>query len=167
MNKITADHLARRACIYIRQSTPDQVRHNLESQRRQYGLVLAGRDFPILFRELKIGKPESWLIQNSALGKVVVNGASTKQVEFEFARWSAEFLAGIAAAVTERPAGAHLIEPRCRYRPTGAVEQLRQDRKPLGRAVDRPAASRHHKKATGPLRGFVHPGHRSSFVGRE
>ncbi|MGH9665188.1 MAG: recombinase family protein [Bryobacteraceae bacterium] len=39
MNKITADHLARQACVYIRQSTPDQVRHNLESQRRQYGLV--------------------------------------------------------------------------------------------------------------------------------
>jgi excisionase family DNA binding protein len=39
MNKITADHLARCACVYIRQSTPDQVRHNLESQRRQYALV--------------------------------------------------------------------------------------------------------------------------------
>ena len=39
MNKITADHLARRACVYIRQSTPSQVQHNLESQRRQYGLV--------------------------------------------------------------------------------------------------------------------------------
>ncbi len=39
MNKITADHLARRACVYIRQSTPDQVQRNLESQRRQYGLV--------------------------------------------------------------------------------------------------------------------------------
>jgi excisionase family DNA binding protein len=39
MNKITADHVARRACVYIRQSTPDQVRHNLESQRRQYALV--------------------------------------------------------------------------------------------------------------------------------
>jgi len=39
MNKITADHLARRACVYIRQSTPDQVQHNLESQRRQYALV--------------------------------------------------------------------------------------------------------------------------------
>ena len=38
MNKITADHLARRACVYIRQSTPEQVRHNLESQRRQYSL---------------------------------------------------------------------------------------------------------------------------------
>ena len=39
MNKITAEHLARRACVYIRQSTPDQVKHNLESKRRQYGLA--------------------------------------------------------------------------------------------------------------------------------
>ena len=39
MNKITDDHLAQRACVYIRQSTPTQVQHNLESQRRQYGLV--------------------------------------------------------------------------------------------------------------------------------
>ena len=39
MNKITADHVARRACVYIRQSTPGQVQHNLESQRRQYALV--------------------------------------------------------------------------------------------------------------------------------
>ena len=39
MNKITADHLARRACVYIRQSTPDQVQNNLESKRRQYALV--------------------------------------------------------------------------------------------------------------------------------
>jgi DNA invertase Pin-like site-specific DNA recombinase len=45
MNKITADHLARRACVYIRQSTPDQVRHNLESQRRQYALVDRARAF--------------------------------------------------------------------------------------------------------------------------
>jgi len=37
--KITADHLARRACVYIRQSTPGQVKFNLESKRRQYGLV--------------------------------------------------------------------------------------------------------------------------------
>ena len=39
MSKISAEHLARRACVYIRQSTPDQVQHNLESQRRQYALV--------------------------------------------------------------------------------------------------------------------------------
>ena len=39
MNKISADHLARKACVYIRQSTPGQVRNNLESQRLQYALV--------------------------------------------------------------------------------------------------------------------------------
>jgi len=39
MNKINAEHLARRACVYIRQSTPGQVQNNLESQRRQYALV--------------------------------------------------------------------------------------------------------------------------------
>jgi excisionase family DNA binding protein len=38
-SKITADHLARRASVYIRQSTPDQVKYNLESKRLQYGLV--------------------------------------------------------------------------------------------------------------------------------
>ena len=39
MDKISADHLARRASVYIRQSTPDQVYNNLESQRLQYALV--------------------------------------------------------------------------------------------------------------------------------
>jgi DNA invertase Pin-like site-specific DNA recombinase len=39
MNKITPEHLARSAFIYIRQSTTYQVINNLESQRRQYGLV--------------------------------------------------------------------------------------------------------------------------------
>jgi excisionase family DNA binding protein len=43
MSKISADHLARRACVYVRQSTPDQVQHNLESQRRQYALVNRAR----------------------------------------------------------------------------------------------------------------------------
>jgi DNA invertase Pin-like site-specific DNA recombinase len=38
MSKITAEHLQRIACVYIRQSTSDQLVHNLESQRRQYGL---------------------------------------------------------------------------------------------------------------------------------
>lgn len=38
-NKITAEHLQRRAVVYVRQSTDHQVRQNLESQRLQYGLV--------------------------------------------------------------------------------------------------------------------------------
>lgn len=43
MTKITPEHLARTAFIYVRQSTADQVAHNLESQRRQYGLTERAR----------------------------------------------------------------------------------------------------------------------------
>jgi DNA invertase Pin-like site-specific DNA recombinase len=39
MTKITADHLGRAAFVYIRQSTADQLLHNPESRRRQYGLA--------------------------------------------------------------------------------------------------------------------------------
>jgi DNA invertase Pin-like site-specific DNA recombinase len=39
MTKITSEHLVRSACVYIRQSTADQLVHNQESQRRQYGLA--------------------------------------------------------------------------------------------------------------------------------
>ncbi len=37
-DKIQLDHLQRRAYIYVRQSSPQQVLHNQESGRRQYGL---------------------------------------------------------------------------------------------------------------------------------
>ncbi len=37
--KITADHLARMAYVYVRQSSPRQVQEHLESRRRQYALV--------------------------------------------------------------------------------------------------------------------------------
>ena len=43
MNKITSDHLARQAYVYIRQSTPGQVKHNLESQRMQYAVAERAR----------------------------------------------------------------------------------------------------------------------------
>ena len=39
MTKITADQLGRGAFVYIRQSTADQLLHNPESRRRQYGLA--------------------------------------------------------------------------------------------------------------------------------
>jgi len=39
MTKITAEHLARSAFVYIRQSTAGQLVHNQESRRRQYGLA--------------------------------------------------------------------------------------------------------------------------------
>ncbi len=41
--KIGPDHLARPALVYVRQSTPDQVRHHHESRRRQYDLAAHAR----------------------------------------------------------------------------------------------------------------------------
>ena len=43
MGKVTPEHLARSALVYVRQSTAHQVVNNLESQRRQYGLVERAR----------------------------------------------------------------------------------------------------------------------------
>ena len=55
MNKIAPDHLAREAVVYIRQSTQDQLRHNHESRRRQYGLADRARglgwDEPVVIDE--------------------------------------------------------------------------------------------------------------------
>ncbi|MDF0492967.1 hypothetical protein [Bradyrhizobium yuanmingense] len=39
MSKITPEHLARQAVVYVRQSTADHVINNRESHRRQYGLA--------------------------------------------------------------------------------------------------------------------------------
>ncbi len=59
MTKISAEHLSRMACIYIRQSTADQVQNNLESQRRQYALaeharVLGWKDITVIDDDLGI-----------------------------------------------------------------------------------------------------------------
>jgi DNA invertase Pin-like site-specific DNA recombinase len=42
--RITADDLERTALVYVRQSTPGQVRGHLESQRRQYALADVARE---------------------------------------------------------------------------------------------------------------------------
>jgi len=41
--KMTPDHLAKRALVYVRPSTPKQVVHNQESPRWQYALVERAR----------------------------------------------------------------------------------------------------------------------------
>lgn len=53
-HKIELDHLQRKAYIYIRQSSPQQVLHNRESQRRQYGLKE---------RALALGWPASAVVE--------------------------------------------------------------------------------------------------------
>ena len=37
--KITATHLQRTACVYVRQSSASQVENNRESTNRQYALI--------------------------------------------------------------------------------------------------------------------------------
>lgn len=49
--KITAQHLARKAFVYLRQSSEGQVRHNMESQKLQY--ALADRARSLGFREVE------------------------------------------------------------------------------------------------------------------
>ena len=44
-SKINQTHLTRQACIYIRQSTPGQVRFNPESTERQYNLMNKAQAF--------------------------------------------------------------------------------------------------------------------------
>ena len=43
MSKVASDHLDRQAFVYVRQSTQDQLLHNHESRRRQYGLTERAR----------------------------------------------------------------------------------------------------------------------------
>ena len=43
MNRITPEHLARSAYVYVRQSTADQLLNNPESRRRQYALAMRAR----------------------------------------------------------------------------------------------------------------------------
>lgn len=65
-DRIKAQHLARIAYVYVRQSTQFQAQHNLESQRRQYQLVekakqLGFRDIQVIDEDLGVsgsGKSE-------------------------------------------------------------------------------------------------------------
>lgn len=50
--KLTAERLARKAVVYLRQSSPGQVQHNLESQRLQY--ALADRARALGWREVDV-----------------------------------------------------------------------------------------------------------------
>jgi DNA invertase Pin-like site-specific DNA recombinase len=64
--KLTPEHLRRKAIVYIRQSTPDQVLHNKESQRRQYGLVSRARELGFENVELidgDLGRSGSGLVE--------------------------------------------------------------------------------------------------------
>jgi excisionase family DNA binding protein len=84
MNKITAEHLAREAYVYVRQSTPDQLLNNPESRRRQYALVERARSLGW----------ENVVVVDEDLGR---SGSGQRRPGFE--RLLAAICAGTAGAV--------------------------------------------------------------------
>lgn len=73
-SKITPDHLRRRAVVYVRQSTPIQVVHNLESQRRQYGLADYARQLgfnEVITIDDDLGKSGSGLVERPGFQRLV------------------------------------------------------------------------------------------------
>ena len=49
---LTAEHLRRKACVYVRQSSDFQVRHHVERQRLQYALADHARQLG--FRDVEV-----------------------------------------------------------------------------------------------------------------
>ena len=84
MSKITTEHLALAAIVYVRQSTAFQVTFNLESQRRQYSLA---------DRAKQLGWPDVEVIDDD-LGR---SGAGARRPGFE--RLLAAICAGRVGAV--------------------------------------------------------------------
>jgi len=84
MSRITPEHLARGAYVYVRQSTADQLLHNPESRRRQYALATRARSLGW----------ENVIIIDDDLG---VSGGGQARPGFE--RLLAAICAGAAGAV--------------------------------------------------------------------
>jgi DNA invertase Pin-like site-specific DNA recombinase len=72
--KISDLHLQRRAVVYVRQSTLTQLQHNLESQRRQYGLAGYARDLGFAAVETvdeDLGRSGSGLVERPGFQRLV------------------------------------------------------------------------------------------------
>jgi DNA invertase Pin-like site-specific DNA recombinase len=50
--KLTGEHLARKAIVYLRQSSPGQVKNNVESQELQYAMARQAKRLG--FRDVEI-----------------------------------------------------------------------------------------------------------------
>src|SRR5215469_18381267 len=86
--KIRPQHLARKAILYVRQSSPYQVLHNLESQRLQY--AMRDRLHQLGWREIEVVDDD---LGRSAAGMVTRVG---------FERMVAEVCLGNVGAVAAR-----------------------------------------------------------------
>ena len=75
-DKITPHHQARKAILYIRQSSAHQVQHNLESQRLQYAMrdrlqQLGWRDIEVLDDDL--GQSAAGLVTRAGFARMVAD----------------------------------------------------------------------------------------------
>jgi DNA invertase Pin-like site-specific DNA recombinase len=73
-DKVRSDHRSRAAYIYVRQSSPYQVRHHLEGQQRQYDLAHRARELG--FAQVKVidedlGRSGSGSVERAGFGKLL------------------------------------------------------------------------------------------------
>jgi len=78
-SKLTNERLNRRAIVYLRQSSPEQVFHNQESQRRQYGLADQARELG--FRNVTVidedlGRTGSGLVERPGFQRLVAEACT-------------------------------------------------------------------------------------------
>src|ERR1700758_3480060 len=106
-DKIRPQHLARKAILYVRQSSPYQVIHNLESQKLQYAMEARLRQLG--WHEIEVVDED---LGRSAAGSVTRTG---------FERMVAEVCLGKVGAVAAREGS-----PFARHRPGWAprVEEV-------------------------------------------
>jgi len=72
-NKITEAHLKRKAIIYVRQSSPEQVRNNTESQRLQYAQIGQAKQLGFVTVEVvdeDLGRTASGLVDRQGFERV-------------------------------------------------------------------------------------------------
>ena len=111
--KITADHLERTALVYVRQSTPGQVRGHVESQRRQYALADVARDMG--FRRVEtidddLGISGSGFAERPGFQRLLTTVGWTRGSEVTYCLEGSVFIAGAAGGSGHagRPGGAAL-----------------------------------------------------------
>ena len=81
--KIRAQHLERKAMLYVRQSSAYQVTHNLESQKLQYGMEERLRQLG--WGEVEVVDED---LGRSAAGTVARSGFDAWWQKFASARWA-------------------------------------------------------------------------------
>ena len=126
--------LQRKAVVYVRQSTPQQVQSNLESQRRQYELVDVARRRG--FANVEIIDDD---LGRSASGSVERPGFDRLVAALCAGQIGARALLRCLAARPQRPrlapsAGVVRISGRPRHRPRRRLRPV---------PAERPAAARH------------------------